>query len=434
MPFPADCGVESVVVNLPDATGPLDLTVSHLVVWPQGVPVPDMATAPALLFDAVLRDASGAEVQPSSAVMQVRVPGSWLDACLGGDCQPTLFHFHAGAWTFHEMAPVDAENDTVVMQAEITGFSYFAVSGLDAVAPPQGGTSWIWPAALFAILAGTVFMMLRGGGLLKHINRDPEPEASTSGSGSVDARVSLLLKEMRNKEELLQFMNNAAHDLANPLTPIQLQLDLLNDAAQERSDPQQAQALTVVRQNVDQLGMLIADLRDAAKLQSGKLRFTLEDVDLTRLVKDAATAYLPQARDANVELTVNGNVHVPVRVDPGRITQVVTNFLNNALKFTPAEGSIDVSVSSDGTDVFVSVSDTGIGLTGSDQAKLFQPFSQGHGSREQSQGTGLGLYIAKQIIDAHRGRIGCASDGEGRGTTFWFTVPREPSAADAGKP
>ncbi|MES2154088.1 MAG: ATP-binding protein [bacterium] len=421
VPFPASCGLESVVVRLPNATGSLELSISPVYGLPAGAPPPGMITAPTSIFEATLRDATGAEVEPDSALLQVRVPGSWMAACSPPACRPVLFHYHDNAWTQQNLTVVDDTNGTLVMQAEVGSFSLFAVAGVQVAVPGPWYGPWIMPLAGLAVLSAPTAVVVT-----RRRHRKAAARIAAVTEADSEARVADLMDEMRNKEELLQFVNNAAHDLANPLTPIQLQLDLLADASKER--PEEADALQVVRSNVTQLEALVKDLRDAAKLQSGKLRLTPAPLDLGALVRSAVQSYAIQAASAQVQLSASGPDAVEVHADQANVRRVLTNFLNNALKFTPSGGRIDVRLSVDEQEAFVEVVDTGLGLTEEDRMRLFRPFSQVHGEAEKAKGTGLGLYISKGIIEGHGGRIGCTSDGPGTGSTFWFTLPIHASA------
>ncbi len=431
IPFPAACGLESVIVQLPQVAGKLSLHIAPLAGLPNGALHPEMVTAPTFIFEAKLLDANGSEVEPASAVVQVRVPATWLETCLPAQCRPALFHYHGDAWTREELTTVDEANGTLVLQAEVSGFSLFAVAGAGL---PAAATfafpMWGWPLAAAGVLgipALAVVVQRR-----RHAHQMAEMAArADAGEAGSEKRVEMLLQEMRNKEELLQFVNNAAHDLANPLTPIQLQLDLLADAARERADPEQEESLSVVRTNVTQLESLIKDLRDAAKLQSGKLRLTPVPLDLAVLVSDAGKSYAAQAGLANVELAIDVHGPIPVRADGANVMRVLTNFLSNALKFTPPGGRVQLHASCDDREASVHVRDTGLGLTEQDRAVLFRPFSQVHGEEQKAKGTGLGLFISKGVIEGHGGKIGCTSEGQGMGSTFWFTMPLGPESEPA---
>lgn len=246
-----------------------------------------------------------------------------------------------------------------------------------------------------------------------------------------------LVDELRN-EELLQFLNTAAHDLASPLTPIKLQLHMLQMAGTGELTEKQRKALEVVARNVEHMGMLVGDLRDASRLQAGKLQVYPVPLDLGALVDATVETFQEQARAGGIVLAAkHDGAEVRVLGDKGRLNQILYNLVGNALKFTPRDGHVRVELAArDGT-ALVQVRDTGLGLAPEDIARLFKPFSQVHTATEKKKGSGLGLFICKGIAEAHGGRIWAESAGPGRGASFAFTVPLAPAesgGSDAAQP
>ncbi|MHB8605561.1 MAG: sensor histidine kinase [Thermoplasmatota archaeon] len=224
-----------------------------------------------------------------------------------------------------------------------------------------------------------------------------------------------------------QFINNAAHELATPLTPIKLQAHMLDSEKLGPLSDRQRSSVKVLARNFDQLGLLLRDVLDSARVQAERLDVRARPTDVLALAKEAAESFHEGAVEAGVTLAVGGE-SVVVEADPARLTQVLFNLVRNALKFTPRGGHVRIAVRRDGAGARVSVTDTGSGIRPEDIEKLFQPFSQVHDKMEKTRsGTGLGLYIAKGIIEAHGGEIGCESEGLGRGAEFTFTVPAVPA-------
>jgi PAS domain S-box-containing protein len=234
-------------------------------------------------------------------------------------------------------------------------------------------------------------------------------------------------------EERRQFLNNAAHELATPLTPVRLQLHMLQ-AAEEASDMDLARKATLILdRNFQRLAVLVKDLLDAARLQAAGLKLHLKTIDLRNVVGDSVETYMAAARQAGVHVSVDQDEKaVETLADPSRIGQVVDNFLSNAIKFTPRDGSVRIDVRSHpGGKVRVRVTDTGQGMRVNDPDKLFQPFVQVHDTAQTAfGGTGLGLYVSRGIIEAHGGAIHAESAGLGHGSCFWFELPA--ATADAG--
>ncbi|MEA3201324.1 MAG: hypothetical protein QOE90_2752 [Thermoplasmata archaeon] len=219
-----------------------------------------------------------------------------------------------------------------------------------------------------------------------------------------------------------QFINNAAHELGTPLTPIKLQAHLL------RSDSglsdKQRRSVDVLNRNVEHLSLMVRDLLDASRVQTGKLSMNPAEVDVPLAVAQAVESFAEAARLAGVKLEARAEPGLRVRADAARVAQVLLNLVGNAIKFTPAGGRIEVSARREGNEVVVRVADTGAGLSRDQIERLFRPFSQVHDRAGQSRsGTGLGLYISRGIVEQHGGRIWAASDGLGMGSTFAFALP-----------
>ncbi len=233
-------------------------------------------------------------------------------------------------------------------------------------------------------------------------------------------------QEERN-DEIVQFLNNASHDLASPLTPIRIQLAMLEHVEGELTDKQR-KAWDVVKRNIDQMGLLVGDVRDAARMQAGRLAMFPEPIDLGKLVADSVESFEGPAAEKDVKLTMDHDGSpVPVEGDAGRLTQVLYNLINNAVKFTDPGGRVQIALRFPSADqVVVAVRDTGLGMTPEDAARLFQPFSQAHDAKQKQKGSGLGLFISKGIIEGHDGDIWCESAGPGQGSVFAFSLALKP--------
>ncbi len=222
-----------------------------------------------------------------------------------------------------------------------------------------------------------------------------------------------------------RFINAAAHELNTPLTPIRIQLHLLGGGHMGELNERQRASVDVLTRNLERLSLLVSDVLDAARIQTEHMRITPRNVDLARLVRDAAETVRPQAEAAGVALALDVEGEEPMVLDAHRITQVLVNLLSNALKFTPRGGRVRVSLRRRSTEALVSVADTGAGLTEEQRQRLFVPFSQVHDPlRHATGGTGLGLFISRGILEQHQGRLWCESEGPGRGATFSFALPR----------
>ncbi|MEA3144447.1 MAG: hypothetical protein QOG31_1771 [Thermoplasmata archaeon] len=216
------------------------------------------------------------------------------------------------------------------------------------------------------------------------------------------------------------FINNAAHELATPLTPIQLQVAALRRA---NHDPGREASFELVGRNFTRLQRIIKDLLDAARLQSDHLKVAPRRTDLGDLVRHVEQTFRLQAGEGGHRLRValGHDAGRPALADPERTEQVLFNLVSNALKFTPPGGAIELATRDVAAGIEVSVADTGVGLTAAQAARLFQPYTQVHEAARP--GSGLGLYISKGIVERQGGTITAQSDGPGKGSRFSFTVP-----------
>jgi signal transduction histidine kinase len=223
-----------------------------------------------------------------------------------------------------------------------------------------------------------------------------------------------------------EFMNMAAHELKTPLTPMVGYLQLID---KKKLSSEDSESLDIAIRNTKRLQHLVNDILDIAKLESKVMKFSMEELQLTRLVDDAAASVRPFAKEKKLTLRkLLPEKLPPIRGDPVRITQVLTNLLNNAIKFTD-KGSVTIRAAKKGDSVLVQVSDTGVGIRREDLPKLFTKFFQADTlGRRRYGGTGLGLAICKEIIKAHGGNIWVKSR-LGRGSTFSFTLPIEKKEA-----
>lgn len=217
------------------------------------------------------------------------------------------------------------------------------------------------------------------------------------------------------EEQRRHLMADIAHELRTPLTVIQGRLEGLIDGVYPRDETRLSEVLDDTRT----LARLVDDLRTLSNAESGTLALRKEPTDLTVLVRDAAKAFSADASARHVTLDVDGSTDLPlVDIDPVRIREVLTNLLSNALHYTGARGTVSIRYEVRAREVVVRVSDTGEGMSAEEVSKIFDRFYKGRGSH----GSGLGLTIARNLVEAHGGRIR-ADSRLGSGTTIEFTLP-----------
>lgn len=236
---------------------------------------------------------------------------------------------------------------------------------------------------------------------------------------------SNITKQREKEQELLKvkeadklksaFLANMSHEIRTPLNAIVG----FSDLVAETDDPEdKATYLDIIHKNNELLLNLIGDILDFSKIESGMLKYNIGETSIKELCMEAYLAGSLKVKPEVKLIFDNSLPTVIIRTDPQRIIQVITNFVNNAIKFT-SEGCITIAYEVEKDNVKVSVKDTGIGISEDDKARVFERFIK---INEFRQGTGLGLTISKTIVEYLGGSIGVESE-IGKGSTFWFTLP-----------
>ena len=281
------------------------------------------------------------------------------------------------------------------------------------ISPPPGGTPapWVDPAVATEILDVNARLVLAG--LRAQAQADLEMTLRT------EAEVALGVRD--------EFMSIAAHELRRPVTGIkasaQLGLRTLADGPLDHA--RMERYLHGVVGGANRLVVLINDLMDVSRMRTGDLVLRLSPVDLAALTTVVAQGHRETAAD-NLHLTIDvPGEPVVVSGDPVRLEQILDNLLNNAVKYSPAGGAIEVSLRHEGHGVLLLVADHGIGLPPGAEERIFEPFGRADNARRQGlPGMGLGLHICRQIAAAHGGRMWAASAGEGQGMAVSLWLPK----------
>jgi signal transduction histidine kinase len=224
-----------------------------------------------------------------------------------------------------------------------------------------------------------------------------------------------------------QFLSHVSHELRTPLTCIHQYVTLILDGLAGPVVPEQSDHLKTVLRSVNQLHAMIRDLLEATRAESGKMRVELRCISLKELVQQAAAMLRPTAEEKKIGLEIGLDQRLPlVHADPDRVLEVLINLVDNAIKFTAPEGSVVIKacmVEADPGSVYLSVSDTGRGIGPEAKALIFERLYQDPDSIDNSRsGLGLGLFICREIVRLHQGRIWVSSE-LGQGSTFTFTLP-----------
>ncbi len=244
----------------------------------------------------------------------------------------------------------------------------------------------------------------------------------------VEERTAELQKALERVSELSQlkanFIANISHELRTPLTHIKGYVELLVTESLGPISEEQRYALQVSQQSTAKLESLIEDLIMVSLAARGELSIKLEDVDIRRVASLTVKSYAGRAQDRSINLGAVADDNIPlVQADSQKIAWALSQLIDNGIKFTSAGGSVTVGVKREAENlVIVSVSDTGIGIPASRMEEIFEPFHQLDGSSTRRHGgTGLGLSLVRQIIEAHGSMLDVHSV-EGRGTSFRFPL------------
>jgi PAS domain S-box-containing protein len=219
-----------------------------------------------------------------------------------------------------------------------------------------------------------------------------------------------------------EFIATLAHELRNPLAPLRAAIEL-----QHREPPADGQSLNiadVMRRQVDQMVRLVEDLLDVSRMGHDKLSIQKAPIDLASVVHEAIEASTPMLRAAQVRIEpLLPEQPVVAEADATRLVQVVGNLLNNAAKFTPSGGRVTLTLTRDGDEAVISVRDTGIGIAPEQLPLVFDMFMQADSGPGRKAGLGIGLTLARTLVEGHGGRLTAHSDGPGRGTEFIIRLP-----------
>jgi signal transduction histidine kinase/ActR/RegA family two-component response regulator len=297
-----------------------------------------------------------------------------------------------------------------------------------------------------AITASEEFARCKsGGGALRA--QEPDPAAVLRGAIAAREHAEQALEEerrarVRAETELRaeqrrkdEFLATLAHELRNPLAPIQSAVQIMRLADGDHATAQAARAM--IERQLKHLVRLIDDLMDVSRLTQGRLELRKERVALASVIESAVAANRPQLESKQHHLRLELPAEpLHVDADSTRLTQVFANLLSNAAKYSDAHGNIRIRLKREGPQALVTVIDAGIGIEPDMLARVFEPFTQVQRTRAAPHdGLGIGLTIAKRLVELHGGSISAHSEGAGRGSSFSVRLALlETSAASESQP
>ncbi len=256
----------------------------------------------------------------------------------------------------------------------------------------------------------------------------PVLETNTQNKSVIGA--SILLHDVTLEKSLTQvkedFTNIMVHELRSPLTAIKASSEFLS--SQANFTPEEKKRLVeMISESSKKMLDKIALILDSAKMDAGLFTIRKTESDLKKLIDNRIATFTPLAAEKSINIKVEVDPGIPLfSFDPARIDEVLNNLLSNSLKFTPLNGTISIKANTISDKVLVSVADTGEGISKENQSKLFTKYQQAPGEDEHV-GTGLGLYVVKEVVERHGGIVSLKSE-VGKGTTIAFTLPLHAAA------
>jgi two-component system phosphate regulon sensor histidine kinase PhoR len=218
------------------------------------------------------------------------------------------------------------------------------------------------------------------------------------------------------------FVANVSHELRTPLASMRLLVETLENGAVEDL-PAALHFLHRIDVEIDAMARLVEELLELSRLESGVLRLNIEPVDVPAAFEEVINRLAPMAREKGIELMLDIHPDLPpVRADSARLEQILMNLAHNAIKYTPEGGRVSLRAGRQGLGIRIDVVDTGVGMRPEDAARVFERFYKVDRGRPRAAGAGLGLAIARHLVEVHGGRLTAVSD-TGRGSTFSFILP-----------
>lgn len=225
-----------------------------------------------------------------------------------------------------------------------------------------------------------------------------------------------------------EFVATVSHELRTPMTAIKGYVDILMMGAAGALNENQTHFLDIVGNNIERLNILVNDLLDISRIESGRVILSRQPVDLREVTEDVIAEVLRRSQEENkpMALSLDAPKRIPtIMGDTERVRQIIGNLVDNAYNYTPENGTIRVGIHAENGEVQIDIQDNGVGIALEDQARIFERFYRGeHPLVLSTPGTGLGLPIVRQLVEMHNGRIWMKSSGvPGEGSTFSFTLP-----------
>ena len=244
-------------------------------------------------------------------------------------------------------------------------------------------------------------------------------------------KTTLALGKLREERKEIdtaktEFLSITSHELRSPMTPMKAQLQMFEEGYFGKLTKKQKDSIAIITRNADRLDNIICDFLEISRIEAARLKFNFRETNIMETVAETVKFMDGFAKEKNIKLVTDiGEIPV-IDADPDRISQVLRNLINNAIKFSKENSKIEISAHKKGGEILFSVQDYGVGLTQENQIRIFEPFYQVENSnRRRHGGTGLGLAICRGIVESQKGKIWVESKTD-FGSKFSFTFPTEP--------
>jgi signal transduction histidine kinase len=266
------------------------------------------------------------------------------------------------------------------------------------------------------LLATTFFGIL----LIRNVEREVDQRE----------KIEKLAKDLESANERLkevdqlksEFVSLATHQIRGPLTAIKGYASLVLEGDYGDVPPSIKPAIETIAQSTQSLVTIVGDFLDVSRIEQGRMKYDFIDFDLSILLKELLNELKPNIEKKGLKLSATIEPAILLVADQGKIKQILSNLIDNSIKYTP-QGSITIDLKKTGNNILFTIKDTGVGMKAETIPKLFQKFSRAEdASKANILGTGLGLYVAKEMVKAHNGRIWAESEGQGKGSAFYVEL------------
>lgn len=280
------------------------------------------------------------------------------------------------------------------------------------------------------ILNGVTFIgvIIFGVILVKYVKKEVEQKENLEKLRlrleESNLRLGIANDKLKDLDKLkTEFVSLASHQLRSPLTAIKGYTSMLLEGDYGEINPEVKEKIERVMESSNNLTLVVEDLLNVSKIEQGGMKYEMVKFDFGNLVDKTATDLSITAEKKGLKLTckVAKNRKYYIKGDEEKLRQVIVNLIDNSMKYTP-KGEIEISLKKEQDKILLLVKDTGVGIPKDVIGKLFEKFSRGEGAKLNSSGSGLGLYLVKEIVEAHKGRVWVESEGKDKGATFFVEI------------